>query len=648
MASSSDEESDISESEKEEYKEKSYNQLRAGKYKIKNPNATLRCPFCEGKKKQEFQFKDLLQHASGIGTGSYKRRVILKAKHLALAQYLEEDLSNELNIDDSQAKPQELEIAIEQANPDEKFVWPWTVIVANIFKKPQHEPEACDDDVDGNHWLRKFELYKPKEAHVLLSADDPRGYVVLEFGTEWTGFRQMMQLDTDFLASNHGKKDYKSGKMDHDASGLYAWCARAEDYNSEGLVGSYLRENAKLETTSKITRDAREKKSETLVHLVREIGHATKMIGEMETKYTEGEMILKKMLEETDLLHQTRVQEMTRMQKRAREHAGKVIRETEKLQHDINTRRAEQDRWCQQLIEQETSTIHERRKFEEEKKRKMESLMLASEEQEKSRCDFVSLLEKHQLEKKTQTDALLKLEKELDSEHKLKLDIAELQGQLKVLKYMNVVGADHEKNRKKEIKEMEEKLKDLKLDMSVKDDENRALEKKKQLAKTELEDGRQELIKALPTLLKGVRVTNIGVKKLAEISIRPFQKVCKKIYENKKKTSLESAKLHAKWQNEILDSTWHPFRIVEVEGKKKQELINEDDQKLSSLKKDLGEEAYVAVVTALKELNEYRNSNHAVTNLNSSVKSVIPELWNFKTGRRATLGEALNYIINRL
>lgn len=633
MASSSDEESDISESEKEDYKEKIYNQFRAGKYKIKNANGTLRCPFCEGKKKQAFQFKDLLQHASGVGKGSYRRREKVKAKHLALAQYLKADLSNELDNNSSQASPHELETVIEQPNPDERFVWPWTAIVANIFGKPMNEPE----EYDSNHWLRKFDLYKPKEAHVLHStAEDPSGYVVLEFGTEWTGFRQMMKLDTDFLADHHGKKDYESMNMGP-ALGLYAWCARAEDYNSEGVVGTYLREKAELKTTSKVMQDAWKEKSETLDHMVGEIGHAIEKIGEMETKYTEDSLSLKKMMQERDLLHQTRVEEMKWMQKRAREHARKVMEETEKLQHDINTRSAELDRWCQQLNDQETSTIHERRKFEEEKKRKMESLISASEQQMKARCEFATLLEKHQIEKKTQTEALLKLEIEMESEHKLKLEIAELEGQLNVIRCMHVEGADHEK-RKKKIEEMEEKLEDLIFDMSVKDDENRALEKKEQLAKTELEDARQELIRMLPQFLKGNTI--IGVKTLGEISAKPFQKVCKNRYKDNKKALLESAKLHAKWQSEILDSTWHPFKIVEIEGKGKQEVIDEDEPKLSSLKKDMGEEAYVAVVTALKELHEI--------NPNSSEKSLTQEIWDFKTGRRATLVETMDYIMNRV
>ena len=76
--------------------------------------------------------------------------------------------------------------------------------------------------------------------------------------------------------------------------------------------------------------------------------------------------------------------------------------------------------------------------------------------------------------------------------------------------------------------------------------------------------------------------------------------------------------------------------------------IDENDPKLLSLKNDLGEEAYVAVVTALKELHEYHNSDDAENTHNSSEKQVIPEIWDFENGRRATVTEALKYISNRV
>eukprot|EP00256_Glycine_max_P067112 XP_025981707.1 factor of DNA methylation 5 [Glycine max] len=538
------------------------------------------------------------------------------------------------------------------SSSDERYVWPWTGIVANIFGKPKHEPVECDS----MYWLRKFEQYKPEEAYVLHCAEDPTGYVVLEFGTEWTGFSQMMKLDTDFLVDHHGKKDYyESRKMGY-SSGLFGWCAQAEDYNSEGLVGNFLRQKAELKTTSMVAQESLNEKTETLDHLYGEIGSVNKKISEMESKYIEDYMSLDKMMKEIekkrDLLHQTRAEDdhvncapvLKSIVMRGREITYKAMEKNKKLQQEIDTMNDELDRWCQQLIEQEKSTIQQRRKFEEEKKSQMESLILATEKQMKARSDVLSLLEKHQMEKKAVSDALLKLEKEMGNEQKLNLEIAELEEQLKVLKCVNLEEADHENKRKIEIEEIEEKLEDMIFDMSVKDDENQALKKKVQEAKIELEDARQQIIKELPQFLKGV--TKIQIKKIGEVSARSFKKVCMNRYKNNKKASSESVKLCAKWQKEILDSTWHPFKIVDVEGKEIQEEIDENDPKLLSLTNDLGEEAYVAVVTALKELPEYHHSDDAENTHNSSEKQVIPEIWDSQNGRRATVTEALKYASN--
>nr|GEX32745.1 factor of DNA methylation 1-like [Tanacetum cinerariifolium] len=66
MEYSSGEESKLSESKIFEYKDKPYEQLRNGTYKVKYPNGILKCPLCAGKKKQNFKHKDLHQHASGV------------------------------------------------------------------------------------------------------------------------------------------------------------------------------------------------------------------------------------------------------------------------------------------------------------------------------------------------------------------------------------------------------------------------------------------------------------------------------------------------------------------------------------------------------------------------------------------------------
>jgi hypothetical protein len=67
-----------------------------------------------------------------------------------------------------------------------------------------------------------------------------------------------------------------------------------------------------------------------------------------------------------------------------------------------------------------------------------------------------------------------------------------------------------------------------------------------------------------------------------------------------------------------------------------QEIIKDDDEKLNGLRKEVGENAYNAVVEALTEFNEYDPSGRSVTS----------ELWNYKAGRKATLQEGVQFLSN--
>ncbi|KAF3776620.1 Factor of DNA methylation 5 [Nymphaea thermarum] len=64
-------------------------------------------------------------------------------------------------------------------------------------------------------------------------------------------------------------------------------------------------------------------------------------------------------------------------------------------------------------------------------------------------------------------------------------------------------------------------------------------------------------------------------------------------------------------------------------------VIDENDEGLRRLRIEWGEGPYEAVVTAMKELNEY----------NPSGRYVIEELWNHKENRKATLKEVIGYLV---
>lgn len=65
-----------------------------------------------------------------------------------------------------------------------------------------------------------------------------------------------------------------------------------------------------------------------------------------------------------------------------------------------------------------------------------------------------------------------------------------------------------------------------------------------------------------------------------------------------------------------------------------QEVVDEEDEQLKSLREEWGEEVLEAVKTALEELNEY----------NPSGRYSVPALWNFKEKRKATLKEVIEYM----
>ncbi|XP_058099279.1 factor of DNA methylation 2-like isoform X2 [Magnolia sinica] len=250
---------------------------------------------------------------------------------------------------------------------------------------------------------------------------------------------------------------------------------------------------------------------------------------------------------------------------------------------------------------------------------KNSSLQLATLEQKKAYENVLRLVEEQKREKVAALNKILHLEKKLDHKEALELEIKQLKGNLQVMKRMDL-GDDLAK------KKMIEIVKDL-------ESLNQVLVVKERKSNDELQDARKELITGLKEMLSGHAI--IGIKRMGELDAKPFQAACSLKFSGEE-AQIKTMELCSLWEDNIKNPAWHPYKVVSV-GDKQEEIIDEDDEKLKELKNEWGDEVFECVATALMEMNEY----------NPSGRCAIPELWNFKEGRKATLKEGVQYILKQ-
>ncbi|OMO61765.1 hypothetical protein CCACVL1_23265 [Corchorus capsularis] len=605
---SESEESDISDTEIDDYKEVQYEQLKSNKFVVKKPNGTFRCPFCLGKKKQEYGYRDILQHATGVGAASsIKKSGKKRGQHLALAKYLKEDVATEA-CSVKKDVPKEIVVANKQVpkQEDELCVWPWKGIVTNVYNKLRHEK-----DVDESaYWLRKFSQYKPVDVHLMWDKERRKGSVILGFGEDMAGFTSLMEFEKIFAANRHGKHDWDRRKRDP-GSQMYGWRAQADDYNSQGRIGDYLREKTELSTSSNINAKKKLGTIEKRENLIMAIDMTNEELLEKQCQLDEKGFSLRQIHEENDRLHKAHNKEMETLQQIARDHVYRVMEDANRMKAEVDHKREKLDAWS---------------------RKKNESLQLASENQISASKEVAILLQQQQREKREALDKFIQLRREMDEKHKLQRDLEELTGQIKM---REVVRGPNEKEMQA-MKAMEEELKERLEALDDSGSMNQVLLAKERQINDELQAARKEMIAGFDAHVGGrvTRPTAIGVKKMGEIDSKAFQIAYKKKYPGNEAT-VEAVMHCTKWQENIQDSGWHPFKVVENNGKP-EGVLDENDEKLKELKEELGGEVYDIVVTALKELNEY----------NPSGRYPVRELWNFRKdcNRRATLKEAITYV----
>ncbi|KAL2541698.1 Protein INVOLVED IN DE NOVO 2 [Abeliophyllum distichum] len=581
MEYSSGDDTDVSDSETE-YEEKIYEELKNGDHQYKVANDAYTCPFCPTKRKRDFLYKELLQHAMGVGKCNSKKRTRKdKANHLALAKHLE----NDVVVDAGPSQQATMVDPLADHDRDEMFVWPWIGIVVNIpteFKDGRYVGESGTKLRD--QLTRRG--FNPTRVRPLWNYQGHSGTALVEFQKDWFGFNNAMSFEKAYEANHHGKRSWHS-KNDL-KSDIYGWVARADDYNSDAIFGENLRKIGDLRTISDIMEDEA-RKTQKLVGNLTNVIEAKKMhLLEMENKFKETENSLSQLITEKDKLLQEYNDEIKKIQSSAQDHFQKIFNDHEKLKLQLETQKRELEHRGHELAKRETHNENERRKLSEELEEnavKNCSLQAATNEQRKADEKVMKLAEEQKKQKENLHKKIIQLEKQLDAKQAVELEIRAIERQIKL----------QERN-----------------------------------SNDELQDARKELVNGLKDLSTNGQ---IGVKRMGELNSKPFHEAMKRKY-NEVEADERATELCSLWEEYLRDPEWHPIKVVEINGKH-QAVIDQEDEKLKDLRNNYGEEVYDAVTSALTEVNEY----------NPSGRYIISELWNYSEGRKATLQEGVAHIM---
>ncbi|KAK6117902.1 hypothetical protein DH2020_048350 [Rehmannia glutinosa] len=611
---SSGEDTDVSDSETEEYVEKAYEELKNGKYQVKISDQAYTC-------------------------SSQKRNARDKANHLALAKYLESDIG----VDAGPSKPSAEVDALADQDHDEMFVWPWIGIIVNIpnnFKDGRYVGESGSKLRD----QLASRGFNPTRVRPLWNYQGHSGTAIVEFHKDWSGFTNAMSFEKAYEANHHGRRSWLA--KNEKKSDLYAWVARADDYNSNNIVGENLRKIGDLRTISDIMEEEARKTNKLVGNLTNVIEAKKMHLLEMESKFKETDSSLRQLIKEKDNLHQAYNEEIKKIESSARDHYKRIFNDHEKLKFQLETQKRDLELRGQELMKRETHNEIERKRLAEDLEQYLDvaralnnavkncSLQAAAEEQRKADENVMKLAEEQKKEKEKLHKKIIMLEKQLDSKQAVQLEIEQLRGKLNVVKHMGDEGDLEVLNKVdlllKALREKEAELGDL-------DSLNQTLIIQERMKNEELQDARKELV----NVLKEISInSHIGVKRMGELDSKPFHNAMKRRY-NEAEADERATELCSLWEEYLRDPEWHPIKVVNINGKHQlaipKAVINEDDEKLRDLKENYGDEVFNAVTSALFEINEY----------NPSGRYVISELWNYNDGRRAYLKEGAEVLLKQ-
>ncbi|VAI92679.1 unnamed protein product [Triticum turgidum subsp. durum] len=505
---------------------------------------------------------------------------------------------------------------------EEQFVWPWM----GVRRGGRQIGES------GNRLKERLAAFCPHKVVPLWSHRGHTGNAIVEFGKDYASLGHAFSFENHFEAQGHGKRGWEASRY-RGAPEMFGWVARADDRRTPGLVGEYLQRNGDLKSVAELESEGTRKTDKLVANLAGQIEVKAKHAQELESKYSERTTSMDNVMEVKELILQRYNHEIHKMQQLARRHSQRIIDENQKVRSELDSKMQVLEFKSKQVDELAVRSESDIRNLEKEKEKNMikeKFLKMATLEQQKADENVLRLVEKHKREKEAAVDEIIKLEQKLDARQKLELKIRQLQGKLNVMKHMP---GEEDFESKRKIDQLSEELQEKYDEINEMESLHGALLMKERMSNDELQDARKKLIDGLLDITTGR--ANIGIKRMGDLDLKSFTIACKRKMA-KEDAEVTASILCSKWEDEIRNPEWHPFKVV-MDGGKAKEILCEDDEKLRELKEKYGEEVYALVTKALLEVNEY----------NPSGRYSVPELWNFKEDRRATLKEVVEFVLKQ-
>ncbi|CAM8895066.1 unnamed protein product [Rhodiola kirilowii] len=237
-----------------------YGNLKKGILTTSMSDARFRCPYCYEKKKTDYSYRELIRHAYGHGRGSNGGKTTKKARHVALEQYAEKYLGEKSSgliltregtsskgkndVHCLETRPSKDKSAtttyadraqvVSEPPPgtdaNEKFVWPWFGVLANIPIEVKGDKTVMAGGSNIREDLVR-QCFNPLKFVPLWNFKGFSGFALLEFGNDWDGLANAMMFEKSFEAQHRGKREWK-----RNGDRIYGWIARQDDYDSRHIV----------------------------------------------------------------------------------------------------------------------------------------------------------------------------------------------------------------------------------------------------------------------------------------------------------------------------------------------------------------------------------------------------------------------------